>query len=259
MKIYFILQFIILFAFVKQVGAVIRGFDDTRSEWNEVVLLHENRSVCTAVIVGPKTVLTHSLCVGPKLGSTALTFLGERYRITLHENPRFDLPEGSAQGVAFGVSDRPFKNALPFFIGDKVKEGDNVAMVGPGYPANRDPSTWKNKYGFSIVSIYDPFYFWTTFAEGAAMYYGDVGGPLLVKEKDLWKVVGITHTGDTKTQTWFVRLDTPRMKNFLQTEVERLGIDVCGINSACLPKVVHSNVITKRGQLKIFVPLDAAT
>ncbi len=222
--------------------AMINGSPLWGPMYPEVVRVRSLKTRCTAVIVGPRAILTAAHCVKATDGS--FMHRGERYEVKLVASPHY---QGERHDLALGVTDRPIAGATYATLGSGVRAGDAIDMVGYGCT---EPGGGGKKgelrLGTSRVVAFAKTFFMVARAPGGgAVCYGDSGGPVFVRKNGARRLVGIIARGDIEDTSYVISLEAARSRGFLKRTADRLGAELCGFNLLCpdsAPPVLEAGI-----------------
>lgn len=220
---------------------LINGTPVAPGTWTQVVRIRSGESVCTASLVGKRVLLTAAHCVEEGQESSFsyhdVVYKGVGHRSKLYPNKDHDL------AVIILDQEVPLD---PLSIGGVARVGKEVTILGygctkPGGGGGNDgilrigTSQIRGYSNYDVVSSNKP--------KGAALCYGDSGGPLLiaVNKKGLM-LLGVNSKGNIKDTNYNTRLDLSTSKSFLLDMATTYSAPICGINLDCgmgMPKEAH--------------------
>jgi len=189
------------------------------------VRIRTGNSGCTATVVGKWVLLTASHCVSD--GATSkFSFKGVDYSAKMTRSPVYPHRDND---IALGLLDKEFA-AVPTSIDSKRLETEEVVTLA-GYGCVKAGGGGGNdgilRIGDSVVvgrTTYDTV---TREPGGAALCYGDSGGPLF-KDK---KLVGVNSKGNISTTSYLSRLDISYSQDFLSDWSKNNKAEICGFNA----------------------------
>jgi V8-like Glu-specific endopeptidase len=198
--------------------AIIGGHEIDPTTRPEIVQLLNPRPWCSAVIVGPKVLLTAAHCVKGK--NISFKQNGVTYKVTLTRHPKYP---GKDYDVAAGLLDAeiPIKTAT---IGGSVQVGDMIDSYGYGC-TQAGGSGYLNELweGTSKVTGFTKY---DIVSSGpAALCYGDSGGPTFFQGL----LIGINSKGNIKNKSWFANLSLQENISFLQNWANKNGVIINGL------------------------------
>ncbi len=199
-----------------------------------VRIKNSNGSTCTAVLVGPKTLLTAARC---SQNGSKVTFdgsHGERGGILY----RLDVPKFWEVGVV--VLDESYP-VPPATVLKSVQVGQSILMYGYGCTsAGALPTGKLHKASAPVVELKEDALITRA---SAAICYGDGGAPGYFLENNHLYLTGIGIAGDLDEISTFARLDIESVQTAIKTLATEKKIDVCGVTLSCEPLTVDTGSI----------------
>lgn len=212
---------------------VIGGVKVPDGTFSQVVTAQVNGSTCSATQVGPRAFITAAHC-GRSGSSVSLTTESGSLNGTFFQSPLYPNPD---HDLALIVTDTEAK-ALPLNIGKGVAAHEKLLILGHGCTQSGGSGGLSGLYmGEATLKKDTGFEFITS---GAAVCYGDSGGPALAKVDGQYHVLGIHSKGNIKDTNYHTNLGSPASQRFLLDEASKSGISICGINAQCKGSVVVS-------------------
>jgi hypothetical protein len=200
--------------------------------YKEVVNIRTGNSGCTATVVGPKAAVTAAHC-GANGATSTFKIDGKDYsgKIT-----RSSLYPGRDHDIAVIVLTTEVPESVVgkyAHIGGAATQGTELTLLGygctqPGGGGGNDgvlrigKAKVKNFSGFDMVS-----------GDGAALCFGDSGGPAYVMAGETKHLLGVNSKGNIRDTNYNTRTDVPESRSFLQKVATDNNIEICGINAAC--------------------------
>ncbi len=214
------------------VPTLINGTPVPAGTWLEVVRITSNGGACTATIVGPRAIITAGHCADD--GATAnFTFKGKSYSAKMNRSPKY---EAEDHDISVGIVSQDIAGAVPMTIGGTAALQTELTLLGYGCVAS--PGTGGNdgilRMGRSVVTGFSlPYDVVSRKPGGAALCFGDSGGPTFVKKQAGYLLLAINSKGNIKDTNYCTRLDLDESKNFVKSVATSNGVDICGINADC--------------------------
>ncbi len=206
---------------------LINGTPVTPGTWKEVVRITSNGSGCTATIVGPRVIITAAHCATN--GAIArFTYDGKSYQATIRRSPLYP---GRDHDIAVGVVNEDIVGAAPMRIGGAAEVRQEITLLG--YGCTRPPGNGGNdgvlRIGKSAIVGFSGFDMVSRSPGGAALCFGDSGGPAFLMGGGGTVLLGINSKGNIQDTNYNARLDRKESTDFLKT----FSATICGINSEC--------------------------
>lgn len=226
-----VLGFVSLLSYAGNPGILlINGKPVPAGTYKEVVSIVSGASECTATVVGPRAIITAAHCV---TSSPAEFKIGnEKYKSTLIRSPRYP---GEDHDIAIGFTDKEIRDVTPAIVGGTAAVGIELTLLG--YGCTKTDGTGGNdgilRYGTSVVTEFDAYDMVSTRSGGAALCYGDSGGPAFVNENGKNFLLGINSKGNIRDTNYNLRVDIKESRDFLQQTATQKNEIICGINSSC--------------------------
>jgi len=219
---------------------IINGTLVPAGAFTEVVKIKVGSTGCSASIVGPRVLLTAGHCA--KSGSTATFTLGVTdYSAVLTRHP--DYP-GKDIDVNVGLIDKDLPRAVtPVTIQkEAIKVGDTIKIFGFG--CTQEGGTGGDgllREGNTTVTGFSGYDIVSRLAGGAALCYGDSGGPAYYQipratEKGVvitYQQVAINSKGNIKDTNYTTALAGKETQDFLLSWATQNKAEICGINKDC--------------------------
>lgn len=211
---------------------LINGTEVDMNQYKEIVQIKVEGASCTATVVGPKAIITAAHCA--RTGAEAVfNYSGKQYKAIMERSPVFP---GQANDISIGVVNEILPNAKPHTIWSQTPtQGLSIVLFGFGcsQPGGGDLADGKLRKGNNKVKDIADFYFSSNEAGGAALCFGDSGGPTFIEEGGKLKVVGVNSKGNLHDLNQSSRVDIPLSKQFLNQVATSKGIEICGVNKTC--------------------------
>lgn len=220
------------FAYEVLTPTLINGVPVDPGTWQEVVRITSNGSGCTATVVGPRTIITAAHCA--KTGDTAtFTYKGASYSAKIYRSPIWP---GKDQDVSIGIVASDMTGATPYKIGGTAALKTELTLLG--YGCINSPGTGGNdgilRIGSNVIIGFSSYDMVSRSAGGAALCFGDSGGPAFIKNGSDYLLLGINSKGNIKDTNYNSRLDLPETITFLKDASAKNGnVVICGVTDPC--------------------------
>lgn len=219
------------------VPTLIGGTPIKPGTWKPVVYIRMNGAACTATIVGPKVVATAAHCIQTGEKAT-FTLDGKTYSGTGTRHPKYpgtDIDNALIKLTeAIPVSVTPIPLAKTgVAVGEDVHLlGGGCINIGGGGGNDGVIREGRNRVtgftGNDIVSGKAP--------GGAALCYGDSGGPTLKITDPLNpELVASNSKGNIKDTNYSARWDSTVVADWVKSYVTAQAVEICGVNKDCGP------------------------
>jgi hypothetical protein len=234
-KILFVLCFFCFGLVPTSDSDLINGREALPGEFPEIVNIFTNGAMCSAALVGPHVILTAGHCVEEGV-PTYFLHEGNAHYVDTMIHPIY--PEKDLD-IAIGFVEEPVFDVQYASIGGEASVGDKVLLTGYGC-INQDGTGGNDgvlRVGESLVVGYYGYDFVTMRSDGAALCFGDSGGPALVYMEDAFSshhyVMGVNSKGDIEVTSYLTRTDLAESREFFVDWADLYEVDICGITVDC--------------------------
>lgn len=214
---------------------IVRGADPVSPEdWPATLIFLTKRDGCTSTLVGSKVILTAAHCIGN--GETGLVTIGDmEVSVTCDHHPKFRkgyadfaLCLVTGEGVS-GVGGELVSSALAY-----GRVSDQVMLTGYGCvkSGGRDRTFGVLHVGTATVTEVGASEGSNTkTAGGAALCFGDSGGPAYVQLANKARViVGVNSQGDVHEVSILATTATPLFVDWALKWAKDHGVGICGLH-----------------------------
>jgi secreted trypsin-like serine protease len=214
---------------------LINGREAEIGEFPEVVWLQIGNSRCTGTLVGPRVLVTAAHCASNgqtirfQVGQTQYT--AKATRSSLYPAQDHDIALGLINGSVEGV---PFAS-----VGGQAEVGTAITLAGYGCvrPGGGGGNDGKLRVGESTVVNFSGFDMVSKLENGAALCFGDSGGPAFMRLEDAHNehhvLIGVNSKGDIRTTNYNTRTDINESQNFFRGFATRHNVSICGVTEDC--------------------------
>lgn len=196
-----------------------------------VVKVRLQQSVCAGVIVGPNAVLTAAHCVQSASSRALIEHEGQTYEGTVYASPEYPRID---HDLALIHLDAPVSGDYAQVALLSLPLGADVLHLGFGCTVAGGALPNKNgelRQGVAQVTGFSGEDVSTT---GAALCFGDSGGPVMSAEPGSRLLLAIGSKGNLQNRNYSTRLNSAGSQIFLKLTAKDLGIDICGVTMHCL-------------------------
>lgn len=206
---------------------LINGTPVERSKYPAVIRISVGGSGCTAAVIGRRTILTAAHCGKTGEMASFTTVSGRKFQAKLQRAPGY--PDKDLD-IALGVTSQDIDvEPLPVRLDRFEKKGMTVQLIGYGCtkPGGTGGNDGVLRAGYSKVIAGQGYDLVLEDKEGsgAALCYGDSGGPVLHTEDDRMSVIGVNSKGNIEDRSYTTRLTLEEANAFLKSS----SAPICGI------------------------------
>jgi hypothetical protein len=198
-------------------------------KYSSVIKISTDGAACTASVVGPQAILTAAHC-GKNDAESTFSVAGKQYKAVISRSPIYP---GVDHDVALGLVSEAIENIQYEQISAaSLSEGDEVNMFGYGciQPGGGGGNDGILRYGSSQITSFSAKDFVAKKPDGAALCFGDSGGPAFGKDG---MQIGIASKGNISDTSYFANLRTQESKDFLEKWAKDNSVDICGVTKDC--------------------------
>lgn len=212
-------------------GRLINGKPVEPGTFKEVVRIRSNGAGCTATVVGPRVIATAAHCA--RTGAEATFEVdGTEYTATI---TRSSLYPGKDHDIALGVTTKQITGVEYASIGGTATKGLGLTLLGYGctQPGGSGGNDGVLRIGESAIVDFSDYDMVSKKPGGAALCYGDSGGPAFVIDNGKHLLLGINSKGNIQDTNYNTRTDISESKSFVQGFAQNQGVKICGVNDDC--------------------------
>lgn len=216
--------------------AVIGAEQVDKADYPAVLSIRTGSAGCTATLVGPKVIATAAHC-GKSGQQAKFSIGGVQYSAVLL---RSDIYPAQDHDIALGlIGGRGVEGVEPISVGETAQIGSDMYIMGYGCTqkgggGGNDGILRAGTAELRSFTKYD-----AVLQGGAALCFGDSGGPTMVKTKtgsrgqEQYEIAAVNSKGDIKVTSYVARLDTQASKDFMQSFISQYNVEICGVNLDC--------------------------
>lgn len=208
---------------------LINGTPVDPKDFPAVVRIFSGGSSCTAAVVGPRKVLTAAHCAETGSVVTFTTVSGKKYSGKAVRNPEY--PALDKDHAIIEVSQDIDVKPLVVRTERFETKGMEVTLIGYGCinPGGGGGNDGILRTGKSKVEAGQGFDLVLATPDGAALCYGDSGGPTLVrKDSGVFDVIAVNSKGNIKDKSFVTRTTIPETSGWLKSIP-----GICGASLDC--------------------------
>lgn len=197
----------------------------------DIVNIRTGSSGCTASVVGPRVLMTASHC-GANGANSVFTTNGKQYSGKFYRSKLYPRQDHDVAVVVVSsdvdLGGKPYSS-----VGGTPKVGDKVYIFGYGCvnPGGGGGNDGKLRKGDAMVKGFSNFDIVST--SGAALCYGDSGGPDYVEVEGKMRQVSVNSKGNIRDTNYTTRLDIEESKKFFEDIIATHKVEICGVNKTC--------------------------
>lgn len=211
---------------------LINGVEVPAGERPDIVNIRTGNAGCTAAVAGPRVVITASHC-GSNGATSVFSVGGRQYQGKFKRSPLYPGKDHDV-AVIIASSDidmgtKPYTSVMK----GSLKVGDKLKIYGYGCtnPGGGGGNDGKLRTGDATITGFSGYDAVST--NGAALCFGDSGGPAYVTVDGKQYQATVNSKGDIKKTNYTARLDMDETVKFFQDVIASEKVDICGVNKVC--------------------------
>jgi hypothetical protein len=211
---------------------LINGVEVDKAKWPHVVRISSNGASCTATVIGERALITAAHCaadggtVSFKVGATTVN--GKVKHSPLYKSKDHD--------IAIAYLDKRVTSFKPASIAalNTQQKGKRVRLIGYGciQKGGGGGNDGILRMGMSQIVGFSGFDLVTRMGGGAALCFGDSGGPVFDEGNPLLQVA-VNSKGNIQDTSYVTRLDVQESHDFLSAWAKETGAGICGLTQNC--------------------------
>lgn len=197
-----------------------------------ILKIKTGQSGCTASLVGPRVMVTAAHC-GKSGTSSQFEVQGKSYST---QNERSPLYPGEDHDILLGLVDKPVEGIAYQSVANlPPKVGDALYLYGFGciQPGGGGGNDGILRTGESEVSSFSNYDFVAKKPNGAALCFGDSGGPGFVEVDGEKYQVGVNSKGNISDTSYLADLSKTDSQKFFKDFAAKHSVEICGVNKDC--------------------------
>jgi secreted trypsin-like serine protease len=210
---------------------LINGTIVDKKDYPHIVLIKSNSGGrCTATIVGERAILTAAHCAGTN-ATVSFTTKGKTYKAKITRSKYYNSRD---HDLSIGVTTEAIEDVEPASIGGEAIKNEKIRIFGYGCrrPGGSDGMDGNLRTGEATITGYSNLDMVSR--KGAALCYGDSGGPAFQELEDGTMVLlGVNSKGNIRDTNYNTRTDLELSKDFFEQVADDNQIDICGVNVNC--------------------------
>ena len=224
-------------------------------KYSSIIKISTNGATCTASVVGPKAILTAAHC-GKTDAVSKFKIADKEYNAVL---TRSALYPGVDHDLALGLVSETIENVQYEQISAaSLSTGDGLVMYGYGCinPGGGGGNDGILRYGDSVITSFSAKDFVAKKPDGAALCFGDSGGPAFGADG---YQIGVASKGNISDTSYFANLSIDDSKDFFKKWASDNNTDICGVTKDCSGPQPEKIVVQSETLGKLTMDLNGET
>jgi hypothetical protein len=198
-----------------------------------ILKIRTDNAGCTASLIGPRVMISAAHC--GKNGSKSEFLVNGKSYSTVNE--RSPLYPGKDHDVMLGLVSEPVEGIQYHSVtSTPPKVGDEVVLYGFGCinPGGGGGNDGILRTGTTKITSFSNYDFVTKKPNGAALCFGDSGGPGFVSVDGNLFQLGVNSKGNISDTSYLADTSKTASQDFFKAFTEKHSVEICGINKDCL-------------------------
>lgn len=213
------------------VPTLINGIVADMAEWPASVSVRSGNAGCTGTVVGPRVLFHAAHCVGNG-GTSTFRAGGASYSARCEHSPNYR--GNSTADWTLCLTSQPVQNVAFENINtdpELVQRGDELLLTGYGCtrPGGGGSDGLYRIGTANVIRLPGGTNNDIVTLGGAALCFGDSGGPAFKVQDAVRWLVGVNSRGNISTTSYLSATHTPQAVSFFTNWMQKTGAEICGI------------------------------
>lgn len=205
-------------------------------DWPSVVRIFSGGSSCTANVVGARVIATAAHCARDRSTVRFRTITGKTYTARITHAPGYPQRDiDLALGITSEIIDVP---PMTLRTDRFERRGMSVRLIGYGCtrPGGGGGNDGVLRTGLTRIVAGQNYDLVTRMENGAALCFGDSGGPAFWKDEDggVYYQIAVNSKGNIRDTSYLARWTLEESRAFLTDWAADNNTTICGVNANCL-------------------------